>query len=354
MARIRPDAAFVEGLLLENRPRQHHSIARDRVAKVQGFFFRYPGSMDPNVRDAQVRKMAFDWLERQTGLHGDVLPKVLLSAGFQFEGQRVPFIAPNGIFKPRVLPEIPLTITTVPDGPYLDNFADDHRLSYAYRGRDPNHRDNAGLREAMRRKAPLIYLFGLVPGRYLPIWPVFVVGDDPAGLRFTVMADDRQSIADTLLAGAEAEADRAGDAPRRQYITSAVQVRLHQRSFRERVLKAYREQCSLCRLRHRELLDASHIIPDNDPRGEPRVSNGLSLCKIHHTAFDRHFLGIDPDGVINIRRDLLDETDGPMLQHGLKEMHRARLTVPKAVDDRPDRDRLAERFRKFLEIQDSL
>jgi len=307
--------------------------------------------MAADARDAQVRKLAFDWLERQTMLHGDVLPRELLSQGFQYEGQRVPLVAPQGIFRPAVLPEMPLTITTSPNSPYDDSFADDHRLMYRYRGSDPFHRENVGLREAMKRRTPLIYLFGLVPGRYLPIWPVFVVGDDPGGLRFTIMADDRQSIADTLLAGADGEADRENDAPRRQYITSAVQVRLHQRGFRERVLKAYREQCSLCRLRHRELLDASHIIPDIDPRGEPRVSNGLALCKIHHTAFDRHFLGIDPDGVIHIRRDLLVETDGPMLQHGLKEMHRARLTVPSRVADRPDRDGLAERFERFLEVQ---
>ena len=304
-----------------------------------------------DAQDARVRKMAFDWLERQTMLHGDVLPRDLLSQGFQFEGRRVPFVSAQGIFKPAVCPEIPLTITTSPNSPYDDSFADDHRLMYRYRGTDPFHRDNVGLREAMRRRTPLIYLFGLVPGRYLPIWPVFVVGDAPGQLRFTIMADDQQSIADTLLAGANQEAERAQDAPRRQYITAAVQVRLHQRGFRERVLKAYREQCGLCRLKHRELLDASHIIPDRDERGEPRVSNGLSLCKIHHTAFDRHFLGINPDGVIYIRRDLLAETDGPMLQHGLKDMHGLKLTQPSRRADRPDRDGLAMRFEQFLEVQ---
>lgn len=307
--------------------------------------------MTDNLRDAQVRKLAFDWLERQTMLHGDVLSRDLLSQGFQFEGQRVPFVAPQGIFRPAVLPEIPLTITTSPNSPYDDSFADDHRLMYRYRGTDPFHRENVGLREAMKRRTPLIYLFGLVPGRYLPIWPVFVVDDDPARLRFTIMADDRQSIADTLQAGADREAELAQDAPRREYITAAVQVRLHQRGFRERVLKAYREQCALCRLRHRELLDASHIIPDNDPRGEPAVSNGLSLCKIHHTAFDRHFLGIDPDGIIHIRADVLEESDGPMLQHGLKEMHGARIQVPGRTRDRPNRERLSVRFDQFLEIQ---
>ena len=295
--------------------------------------------------------MAFDWLDRQTMLHGDVQSRDLLSQGFQFDGRRVPFVSAQGIFKPAVCPEIPLTITTSPNSPYDDSFADDHLLMYRYRGTDPFHRDNVGLREAMRRRTPLIYLFGLVPGRYLPIWPVFVVGDAPGQLRFTIMADDQQSIADTLLAGANQEAERAQDAPRRQYITAAVQVRLHQRGFRERVLKAYREQCGLCRLKHRELLDASHIIPDRDEHGEPRVSNGLSLCKIHHTAFDRHFLGINPDGVIHIRRDLLAETDGPMLQHGLKDMHGLKLTQPSRRADRPDRDGLAMRFEHFLEVQ---
>lgn len=307
--------------------------------------------MDPQIRDAQVRKMAFDWLERQTHLHGDVLPRQLLSTGFQFEGRRVPFVSAQGIFKPAVCPEIPLTITTSPNGPYEDSFADEHKLLYRYRGTDPRHRDNVGLREAMRRRTPLIYLFGLIPGRYLPIWPVFIVSDNPNQLCFTVMADDRQGIVDALSSGAESELAAESKEPRRQYITAAVQRRLHQRSFRERVLRAYREQCALCRLRHRELLDASHITPDSEPGGEPRVSNGLALCKIHHTAFDRHFLGIDPDGIIHISADLLAESDGPMLQHGLKDMHHGRISIPRRPVDRPNQDALADRFARFLAIQ---
>src|SRR6056297_2385250 len=251
--------------------------------------------MQIDHRDAQVRKMAFDWLERQTQLNGDVLPRDLLSAGFQFEGRRVPFVSAQGIFKPAVCPEIPLTITTSPNGPYEDSFADEHRLLYKYRGNNPHHSDNVGLREAMYRRTPLIYLFGLIPGRYLPIWPVFIVNDDPGRLCFTVMADDRQGIVDALSNGAESELAAESEAPRRQYITAAVQRRLHQRSFRERVLKAYQERCALCRLRHRELLDASHIIPDTEPDSPQDVSNGLALCKIHHAAFDADFLGIRPE-----------------------------------------------------------
>ena len=305
--------------------------------------------MRDELRDAAVRKLAFEWLEIQSALHEGTMPRSVLSEGFQFEGQRVPLVGPQGIFKPAVCPELPLTITTSPSGgPYSDSFADDHRLLYNYRGTNPRHWQNVGLREAMRRRVPLIYLFGLVPGRYLPIWPVFIVADNPDALCFTVMADDRRAMADALVQGAESVMQDERDEPRRQYITAVVQRRMHQASFRERVLKAYQERCALCRLGHRELLDASHILPDSDPRGEPHVSNGLALCKIHHTAFDRHFLGIRPDSVIQIRRDLLEEIDGPMLQHGLKNLHGSRLIAPRNPAHRPNRDALAERYEQFL------
>lgn len=309
--------------------------------------------MEPDQQDASVRKAAFDWLEAQQRHHGDVLPRNVLAQGFVWRDQRVPLVSAQGIFKPRVLPEIPLTITTSPNGPYADSFADDHRLTYRYRGIDPGHRDNVGLREAMRRRTPLIYLFGLIPGRYLPIWPVFVVGDNPDGLYFTVMADARDTILNSLERGAAAERDAESQEYRREYITAAVQVRLHQRSFRERVLKAYREQCAFCRLRHRELLDASHIIADSNEGGEPTVANGLSLCKIHHTAFDRNLIGVRRDGVILVRRDILEEQDGPMLRHGLQGLHQLRLNAPRRIGDRPDPERLTKRFEEFLTAEEA-
>lgn len=309
--------------------------------------------MGPEQQDASVRRTAFDWLEERQRQYGDVLPRDLLLRGFEWQGQRVPLVSPAGIFRPRVLPEMPLTITTSPNGPYEDSFEDDHRLRYRYRGNNPEHPDNVGLREAKRRRTPLIYLFGLIPGRYLPIWPVFVVGDNPEGLYFTVMADARDTILDSLERGAATERAAESQEARREYITAAVQVRLHQRSFRERVLKAYHEQCAFCRLRHRELLDASHIVADSDVGGEPTVTNGLSLCKIHHTAFDRNLIGVRRDGLIFVRHDILDEHDGPMLQHGLKGLHQIHLNAPRRPSDRPDPERLARRFKEFLDAQES-
>jgi putative restriction endonuclease len=45
-------------------------------------------------------------------------------------------------------------------------------------------------------------------------------------------------------------------------------------------------------LKHRELLDAAHIIPDNMPEGKSTIENGLSLCKLHHSAYDAFIIGV--------------------------------------------------------------
>jgi len=98
-----------------------------------------------------------------------MLCRSVLENGFDFEGTRVPLIGPQGIFKPAVL-DLPLTFTTVPiiEGrrrPYEDEVGNDGLIRYRYRGIDPQHRDNVGLRTCMQRQIPLIYLYAIVPGR---------------------------------------------------------------------------------------------------------------------------------------------------------------------------------------------
>ena len=303
-----------------------------------------------DLPDARVRIAAFRWLEEQTRVHGEVLPWALLHGGFVFDGRRVPLVSQQGISKPRVLPELPLAICTSVQGQYDDSLGQGDLLLYAYRGTDPEHPDNRRLREAMRRRVPLVYLFGLLAGRYLPVWPVYVVGDDPGGLHFTVAADDsrlaRLTQADSFPSAVSYSEE--GEL-RRRYVTRAVRQRLHQQEFRERVLEAYRRQCALCRLRHPELLDAAHIIPDAEERGAPVVRNGLSLCRLHHAAYDAYLLAVRPDYTVEVSRSVLAESDGPMLRHGLQAMHGVRILTPRAPDKRPDRDLLQQRLQRFRE-----
>jgi putative restriction endonuclease len=95
-------------------------------------------------------------------------------------------------------------------------------------------------------------------------------------------------------------------------------------------------------------LDAAHIVVDADEQlGQPIVSNGLPLTKLHHAAFDAHLIGIDPDYRIHVSDRLLAIHDGPFLELGLKGIAGALIDKPRRLEDRPDRDRLALRFEQF-------
>lgn len=291
--------------------------------------------------EERARLAVFDHLAALKDQYGEVLPRTALTAGVEFDGQRIRLIGPQGIFKPQPF-SLPLSITTVApkpghEPPYPDR-AEGDRLRYSYRGTDPQHRDNVGLRWSMQKGVPLVYFLGAVPGEYLATWPVHIVADDPVALEFTVDLDPAVSGAASTL--------QAAEDPRR-YAVRSVRHRLHQRAFRERVLAAYREACAMCQLRHRELLDAAHIVPDTEEHSSTAVSNGLSLCKLHHAAFDAHIVGVRPDLAIEIRPDILAEVDGPVLRHGLQELAGARIEVPHQAQLQPDVTSLRARYEIF-------
>jgi putative restriction endonuclease len=134
----------------------------------------------------------------------------------------------------------------------------------------------------------------------------------------------------------------------RQYVFRETRVRVHQARFRARVVPAYRDRCAICRLKEPRLLDAAHIVGDREEEGEPVVSNGLSLCSIHHRAFDQDLVGVSPDYDVHVSRRLLEEEDGPMLEL-LKGFHGRTIEVPERRAWRPDRERLALRFERFVD-----
>lgn len=274
---------------------------------------------------------------------------------FQFNGERVHLIGPQGIFKPALL-ELPISITTAPPrigqaAPYDDAVSEDGRLFYSYRGTDPHHRDNVGLRVVLQYGLPLLYFLGIAKGRY-HAEKAWIVADHPAQLTVEAHLESTDSIVAGInrLGGEE-------NRPAREYAYRIVRQRRHQANFRVSVLAAYRERCSICRIRHRPLLDAAHILADSEG-GVPEVRNGLSLCKIHHSAFDARIVGLRPERgagdtvdtvTTEIRNDVLTEIDGPMLQHGLQELHGTPLTLPRNPDQRPSRDAVEARYEAFLE-----
>ena len=165
-------------------------------------------------------------------------------------------------------------------------YAGDDVVDYQFMGTDLNSPDNRWLRDAIERQIPVTYLLGTSPGRYQPIIPTFIVGWHPERLRV--------QLAFGAIVGASAQASPP-DAPERRYALREVKARLHQASFRDAVLAAYGGRCAISHLPEPRLLDAAHIIMDADEQlGQPIVSNGLPLTKIHHAAFDAQLIGIDP------------------------------------------------------------
>ena len=171
------------------------------------------------------------------------------------------------------------------------------------------------------------------PGSFVPIYPVWLVGEEPHQHSFVLAFDAlmRDEFEPLTI-------DHPVDlAARRQYAMATVRRRLHQPVFRRRVLTAYRSvACALCNLRHENLLDAAHIKEDSEG-GLPIVPNGVAMCAIHHRAFDSNVIGIRPDYVIEVRQDVLEESDGPTLQFALQGVHAMGLTVPAQKTARPDR-----------------
>lgn len=131
--------------------------------------------------DFQIRMAAFNWLDEQMLVHGDLLPRTVLAKGFSLGGQRITLVGPQGIWKPKDL-RLPLSITTVAGGPYDDAVSAEEFLKYRYRGK------------IMRNRTPLIYFLGVEPGRYLAEWPVFTVGDLPNELTFRVLIDEKGAV----------------------------------------------------------------------------------------------------------------------------------------------------------------
>jgi putative restriction endonuclease len=290
------------------------------------------------VDEFELRERIFERLRIRCEETGGFLTRNELSAFDLKDGRQRRLIdTSKGIWNPRDLIAT-LSIVSSPDGPYDDQELSGGVVRYDYRA-GSNAGDNTKLRRAGELGIPLIWLRKFRTGAYIPIFPVYVIEDDQERHQFLIAMDDASRVLDSR--------DNASELERR-YVERLTRQRLHQRMFRGMVIDAYEVRCAVCRLRHGDLLDAAHIVADREETGLAIVTNGISLCKIHHAAYDRNLLGISGDYMVHINARLLAETDGPMLKHGLQEMHGGTLTLPSRRVSRPDPERLEARFSTFL------
>ncbi len=292
--------------------------------------------MDSHL-EAALRRRIMDWVGERAEANGGFVHRSELLE-FRIDGAKLPIIDySRGIRNPSSF-ESTLSIVSTANGPYDDTESEDGLLHYAYRKGDPWSGDNRKLRNAMTTGMPLVLFRKEAKNILTPVFPVYVVDDYPEERMFVIALDESFTFMGDV---------REMEPARRQYALRLAKQRLHQPAFRTRVMVAYETRCAVCQLRHGSLLDAAHIVPDWHELGSPAVTNGVALCKIHHAAYDQDMLGVTPDYEIRIALDLLNEIDGPMLKHGLQEMHGRSINLPVRSADRPSREHLAWRYDEF-------
>lgn len=234
--------------------------------------------MDAASHDAQLCRAAFNHVNRLAILRGGVLDSADFTGGFEFGGERIPLSTPSaGSSSPARWP--------------------------IYCPSEPCFPGEAGAFGMRIRARPIAKSMPVMMSSNTRSWAVTRTRRITAGSgmlcsgrsrssissarrRVTIRLTFRHSSSDGIPSDYESNLPSGRSSGLRPRPPCQ---RLHQASFRDAVLAAYRGRCAICHIPEPRLLDAVHIIMDADEQlGQPIVSNGLPLSKIHHAAFDAH------------------------------------------------------------------
>lgn len=211
-------------------------------------------------REARLRREAMAWLAVRTHDGSRSVSRDELG-DFTFDGAPFRLIPSySGIWKPAMMSAALSIVTTYrrpgQPRPYDDGLGTDGLLRYKWRQQDPQQADSRALRAAMVSQVPLIWFLGVGDSRYHPVFPIFLLWEEPELQQFVIDPDVARGL---VRPASQAEAEL------RRYIVRETRHRLHQPRFRATVLRAYAERCALCALRHSQLLDAAHIVATPRP-----------------------------------------------------------------------------------------
>ena len=306
------------------------------------------------MSDLAILQAAFAALDRLQLYYDDAIPWAAIEQGFAHGGEGVHFASRAiGIFKPAQMERGVLSIKTVVPRSGRINIYDDHQASgdyyrYSLQAGGAHKGANKFLWQAKELNQPFIYFYGVFPGFYTALWPCYVDAIYDRGISDSFCdVYVGANISENFLPPLEEGKYILPDTIERRYAIRDSKVRLHQSYFRQAVLSAYRNRCAMTGLPMARLLDAAHIIPDAAMDGEASVRNGIALSKLHHSAFDKHLIGIDPDFRIHISDEVMQSNDGPLLELGLKALHQREICLPGQRENWPDRGFLDRRYEAF-------
>lgn len=132
------------------------------------------------------------------------------------------------------------------------------------------------------------------------------------------------------------DAEISGVAAERQTAVVNVKKKIRDNSFKSRVLTSYSNHCAFCGVQLK-LIDAAHIVPVQHD-GTDETSNGISLCALHHRAFDRNLVTFNADYQIVTSQKNFDKLREIGLDGGAEKFIndlRAVILLPPTISDRP-------------------
>jgi len=84
------------------------------------------------------------------------------------------------------------------------------------------------------------------------------------------------------------------------------------------VYDAYNNKCAMCSI-GLELIEAAHIVPHSHEKGTDEIGNGISLCALHHTAYDRSLIYFDDEFNIHINQSKMEYLEKMGLDSGFRK-----------------------------------
>lgn len=92
---------------------------------------------------------------------------------------------------------------------------------------------------------------------------------------------------------------------RKKTVIQTIETSLRSRGFRQAVIESYDFKCAICGLKLNSPdarsweVEAAHIVP-HSKNGKDDIWNGLSLCRLHHWAFDVGWFTLKDDFTIKV------------------------------------------------------
>jgi putative restriction endonuclease len=109
-------------------------------------------------------------------------------------------------------------------------------------------------------------------------------------------------------------------------------------SFSKKVYDAYNNKCAMCGI-GLEIIDAAHIVPHSHEKGTDNIDNGISLCALHHRAYDRSLIYFDEDLNILMNENKIKYLEKVGLDTGMRKFEKMafdKIQLPKNYSMRPN------------------